>query len=630
LSLLPPLFGRLDSRFRIGWRIALSVALATVYVFLPLGIAGWLGDSQAEFLKEIVPRVLAAILLAGGGMFVLKGIYPHGRWGVYLAGALLLQATITQFLVGENSGLLRYVSDHPFALGWSEASRYYYASLWLGPWVYGEWLPLSVLHPTRYLLQSLAFLIPNAPLWVHRLWQVLLFNGAAFLAAFMLARRLKLDVVRRWMLIGFGALFLLLPPVYYHLLIIPIFVLWGVREQRFWTTLVVVVAASLWAGISRVNWLPMPGLLAAAIYLLERPVHSQSSRVRYFLPPAGWFLASAAAGFLSKTVYPFISGNPVAYFDSSFTSDLLWYRLLPNVTYEPGVLLAGLVYALPLGVTLLASVFPRWRFYDPLRLWGLAALLLGLFGGGLVVSVKIGGGKGLHNLDAFWLLLLVVAAYAWAGRFQEDRAGLADKGLADKGLADKGLVDKGLVDKGLVDKGQRLHGALRVWGGAALALGMIVFYVLDGSAHPPIFDAEQTQQDLAVLQAAVGQASADGGEVLFIRERQLTLFGDIQGPAIVHEYELVFLTEMEMANNSAYLERFYADLRQRRFALIVSDPVSTARQGRLREFGEENDAWAERVAEPLLCYYVVQTEVRNLNTIVLLAPRPVGQSCAGD
>ena len=48
-----------------------------------------------------------------------------------------------------------------------------------------------------------------------------------------------------------------------------ILVLWGFDATHFWRNLVLVLVASLWAGISRVNWLPVPGMLAAALYLLE-------------------------------------------------------------------------------------------------------------------------------------------------------------------------------------------------------------------------------------------------------------------------------------------------------------------------------------------------------------------------
>jgi hypothetical protein len=51
------------------------------------------------------------------------------------------------------------------------------------------------------------------------------------------------------------------------------------------------------------------------------------------------------------------------------------------------------------------------RPQHPLGFWrsfGIVAILLVFFVGGLVVSVKIGGGTNLHNLDAFMILLLIL------------------------------------------------------------------------------------------------------------------------------------------------------------------------------------------------------------------------------
>jgi hypothetical protein len=62
------------------------------------------------------------------------------------------------------------VSTFPFSLGWSEASRFYYASLFFSESLYNLHVPPSVLHPSRYLMQAIPFLIPSLPLWFHRLW----------------------------------------------------------------------------------------------------------------------------------------------------------------------------------------------------------------------------------------------------------------------------------------------------------------------------------------------------------------------------------------------------------------------------------------------------------------------------
>jgi len=72
------------------------------------------------------------------------------------------------------------------------------------------------------------------------------------------------------------------------------------------------------------------------------------------------------------------------------------------------------------------------------------------------------------------------------------------------------------------------------------------------------------------------------------------------------------LMEMAMANNQAYLQQFYRDLRQHRFALIVNEPLYKTTKGSPVRFGEENDTWVERVSKPLLCYYKPIQQARML------------------
>ena len=59
--------------------------------------------------------------------------------------------------------------------------------------------------------------------------------------------------------------------VYYHLMVCVVLVLLGYKKDKPLRTLIFVLLASVWAGISRVNWMPVPGLLAVALYLLDTP-----------------------------------------------------------------------------------------------------------------------------------------------------------------------------------------------------------------------------------------------------------------------------------------------------------------------------------------------------------------------
>jgi hypothetical protein len=246
------------------------------------------------------------------------------------------------------------VSTYLFSLGWSEASRYYYASLWFARHEYGISVPASILHPSRYLMQSLPFLLPTASLAIHRLWQVLLWICTATLTSWLLVRRLRIPGEKRPLvislaMIAWAFLFLFQGPIYYHLLVMVIFLLWGFDHRRFWRNLVLVIIASLWAGISRVNWLPVPGLLAASLFLLEVKVAGKPLR-RYMLPPAVWVIAgTTAVTSASRSISRYRA--ILAWFGSSFTSDLLWYACCPT---QPtlGIFPSAVLVSLPiLGLT---------------------------------------------------------------------------------------------------------------------------------------------------------------------------------------------------------------------------------------------------------------------------------------
>ncbi len=622
----------------------------TLVFIAGLGIFPWLVMGPlGERFEGITPRLLVFALVVAGGAAILKGINPRGSWAACLLASALLNGFVYKL-----AAYIPEISTYPFSLGWSEASRFYYASLFFSERIYGVDVPPSVLHPTRYLLQAIPFITPNAPLWLHRAWQVFMWVATTLATGWLLARRIKLSVISYQSAVGgqrsaiggqqptvnrppstvhhplstdhcllitlFSFLFLLQGPVYYHLLIMVILVLWGVDTRRFWRSLAVVLVASAWAGISRINWFPVPGMLAAALYFLEvsfqrSAVNRQPSTVNhlpspvsrrlfsivvYLLPPVVWTLAGTAIAFLSQQAYIVLSGNPAEQFGSSFTSDLLWYRLLPNPTYKMGVLPSIGLASLPLGLVFLAYLWRFWRSYHPIRLLGLASILGVLLAGGIVVSVKIGGGSNLHNLDAYLVLLLVVGVYVFFGRFTGDLPSIP------------------------LPAWEGAFAGRWVMAAAFLAIiPPLLFAVTPGGPYP-LRNAAQAQSDLDSLRSTVTQSVQNGGEVLFIDQRHLLTYGYIPNVPLVADYELVFLTEMGMSDSAPYLARFHDDLAQHRFALIITHPLSIHFQGRSHEFGEENDSWVRQVSEPLLCDYAPVLNLPDVN-VTVYAPR--AESC---
>lgn len=578
------------------------------------------------------------LLLAGSGAlagaFFLKfatagrGDSERFSFWVCLAASLTLSASLYLWL-----SFIPEISNSPLTLSWSEASRYYYASLFFSERIYGQFVPPTVLHPSRYLLQAVPFLVPDSPIWVHRAWQALLWVVAPLIASFVLARRLDIhDRIQRWFFIGLAFLFIMSGPIYYHLLVPVVLVLWGFRPngsnadwRRVIRSLLVVLVASAWAGISRVNWFPLPGCLAALLILLETPVQARlEASVRtswravggYLLRLAGWVCFGTATAFGSQLLYILWSGNSASQFTTSFRSSLLWRRLLPSQTYPLGILPAITLVSLPLALIILGRLLeplagvPRWRRIHPLRLLGMLGILAVFFLGGLLVSVKIGGGSNLHNMDAFLALLLVIAAY-----FFYERTGLD----LQPAPPPEASIETPLETEG-AERGRPPLPRLLI--NAGLGLGFLIFPLITVISRPPAGprpDPAEVAKGVAVISRMVRSTVQDGGSVLFLSYRELLTFHRVQAP-LIPDYERVFLMEVAMADDPDYLRRFSDELKSQRFDLIVSEPISLNQKPDRDKFAAENNAWVKNVSRPLLCYYKPIKTLRNVQ-VQLLAPR---------
>ena len=250
-------------------------------------------------------------------------------WVGGFASALVILGVAYEVMIRFNA-----VTDYPLSMGWSEGSRYYYASLFFSKQIYGEVFPLSSLHPTRYLLQSFPFLFPSLGLYAHRFWQFFLWMGLTAGASIAVTKRVFADQDKalRWLTAGWFFLFLLRVGVYYHLEVMVILPLLFISMKKPRQSLLVVIVASLWAGISRVNWFPLPAMIAITLYLLETPVSNGSKDktafkqiTKYLAQPTLWAVVGLASALFSQWVYIYISGNAenADAFTSSFTSELL-------------------------------------------------------------------------------------------------------------------------------------------------------------------------------------------------------------------------------------------------------------------------------------------------------------------
>jgi hypothetical protein len=524
------------------------------------------------------------------GMYGLKVIKDSARWLTALLVIVLFQTSV-HLLASQLSG----VTSYPFAMGWSETSRHYYPSLFLSKEIFGTRLPWPILHPSLHLLLVPPYLL-DAPLWFHRFWQVSLRFVLLGLTAQTLIWRLSVrDRVFRWLLWLWMVTFLFQGPVYFHLAVPLVLMLWGFSTQGDRRTWIFLILASLWSGLSRINWYPMPGLLASVLFLLEVPYQGKNFW-RYLLKPALWVVVGFGVAFATQRAYIAISGIPDPdLFYTSLTSNLLWYRLLPNASYSMGVLPAALLSSLPMWAAIFYALRQRHTDFHPLRPGLIFAALLVLFAGGLAVSMKIGGGVDIHNLDAYLSMLLIVTAYI-------------------------------VFRKYAPETGENLAGVTLPWGVVVLLIAVPAWSLLQSNAGFKSYDVARTQAVLEALQARVDEVNAQGGEILFITQRHLVSMNMLSGVEMVPEYEREELMEMAMGDNQDYLQTFREDMESQRFAAIVVDPLSYRLLGRNYAFGEENNAWVRQAMKPILCNYQ-EDAVFPADQIAIYVPQEGTRQC---
>jgi hypothetical protein len=583
-------FLNLFSKFENGFLQAMNwLKKQPLIAWLGFSLAGcvfpWLiFGPYRDNLYDLFPRLLVLwVCIQMGGVFLVAARPGLGFFSAMLSTGVVY-AGIFQTL-----SFVPTISDYPFSMGWSEGSRYYYGSLFLSRTVYGHWIPLPTLDPSRYILQAFPFLFPTLGILYSRLWQSLLWVGLTGLTGWALARRLHLR--NHWLTFlaaGWVYLFLFQAPVYFHLVIIAAFTLGGVDTRRFWRSALVVAVASVWAGISRVNWYPVPALLAACLYFLENPQQKQALW-DYLKRPFGWLLIGLPVAFIYQLIYVAVSGYPAQMFSSSFTSKLIWSRLLPNATFPEGILTLSLVLFAPYLAWLARAWQSKIILVSRLRQVSFAVILLVFFAGGVLVSLKVGGGNNLHNLDAFLVFMAVILVYSIFGRvsFEPEIANQSPK---------------------------------PVWWLLAILVSIPVLMTVKSGGLSGYPGTQVNQMNLNKIQVLIDQAGPDAN-ILFMNDRQLVSFHSVKVTKLEPEYEKVTLIEMVMSNNRPYMDRFYQDLHNHRFALIITIPMNSKLQDPSFAFAEENNEWVSQVEIP------VKTDYHRIasfpeNSLEVYAPNP--------
>jgi hypothetical protein len=571
-----------------SFRVPLFLLTLVLFTFLFLGpLAASFRPLPARFLLIFLASLLGTLFLSTKNIF--------SEWPSFLFN-LLFFTFLYQLIAA-----LPSLSLTPFSRGWSEGTRYYHASLLLSQRYFGQPLPPFYQDLSRYVVEVIPLLLPQPSLWLERLWEALLRFLLPALTVGLELRRVGRDGILQsnspagyhpaprtnsaiWLaLLLWGTLYLLQGPVYFYLLFAAIPVLAFYHPDRPLVSILALVAASLWAGISRVNWIPIPAMLAIALYLLERPIANRSL-VRYLLPPVFYTLIGLIAAYAARQWYFSIAQISDAMFNAAFWQQLLWYRLFPSALNSWGILPSGLAMIAPL--VLLMVAYLRRRDWHPIRVIGLALMLFVLLAGGFIVSAKIGGGSNLHNLDGFLTLSMTVGLYLLFDRFTPDRQA--------------------------VPSSQTLSPLIMT----LAILAVTVFTV--APVYPALPSLDRHEQTLSALQQLVDETVADGGQVLFISQRHLLTFDLITGVPLVSEYDNIDLMEFAMSNYRPSIDQFQADIAAHKYALIIAPTPPGQLQDQEDAFAEENNAWLRRVSIPMLRKYKLLAEFPKGDFVVLI------------
>ena len=556
-----------------------------VYGWLVLGPYGFLFNSLGVRICLLWP-------LVGISSILFQSIWIKRKFWIVFSAAAVWYAAIYLMLT-----FLPGISTYPFTLTWSEGTAYYSASLFFSEKIYGIKTNLPLINPSRHILLAIPFLLNGLPIWVHRLWEVLLWLIISGITIALVVRRLEIrDSLIRWIYIAWVFIYLFQGPVYYFLLISLIPVLWGFDTKRFKKTLLRVLIGSAWAGVSRVNWVPVPALLAAVLYFLEQEFDHRTW-LHYLLKPAIWVAAGTITALLAWYAYASFSGTSIEQFGIYFTSNLLWYRLLPNPTFREGVLPMAILVSLPVLGLMAIRLYKSGNNLHIIRRLGIGAILLVLFITGLIVSTKIGGGNNIHNLDAYLFILLVVGSYIYFDKISTDYA------ISEKDTHH--TITKSII---------------------VLGIFIPIMFALQQGKPVSFPISANTEKALKIVQEFASQATSRDGKVLFIAERQLLTFNIIEGVPLVPDYERMTLMEMAMGGNEVYLNEFSQRIANQEFALIISEPLKINYKGKSKQFGEENDVYVHWVSEPVLCYYEPVKRISKF-PIQLLMPRAEPDDC---
>ncbi len=546
----------------------------------------------------VITSIYLRILLLLSSSFLMTYLFYRGNISKYkisnffpsliiLASSLLL------------SNRLRLIVNYPFSLSWSEGNRFWDYSLFLRKNHYHSAPGSNIaafLDIGRQSLWGIAFVFRDLSISGLRAWNAILYFLPPFIFGVLIFKNKRIHFPILLLLGLWTYVFLSQGPIYAPLLICAILILISVEVPIFPISLLLVTIAGFYVNLTRFTWIIAPPVWAFLLFYFKEKHSSLKTRNLKGFSAAFFGLIGAlvlpnfikfdtSSIILEENTSPEILESITKIFSNQ---DLLWNRLLPSKTFPLGILPALFILVIPLFVILMNYFRKTQQSPTNVEKFYILSSSIGFLLIGSVVSVKVGGGSNLHNMDMFLLTVLIVFRLFW------------NDGLADWFNS--------------------------VISTSSVPVYMILFLLLYLNIQPILTvspvklpSAEVIDSSLSSIQNEINNRKAEG-EILFIDQRQLVTFNEITGVEMVGEYEKKLMMNEALSGNTAYFNKFYTDLKNKRFSLIISEPLNITYQEDETSYGEENDAYVKWVSEPLFCYYEALETFSQVG-VELLIPR---------
>src|SRR5689334_7946725 len=250
----------------VRWRERLGfarVGVLTLLCLTPL-LHRYLVDWEAYVLYDdirfailLIAVWLVAYLASTGSSRLVSGATLGLSLGLLLCVAFLARSSL-------------FIIDYPFSLSWSEGNRFYDYSLVFGESLYNY--PGHIVNPYsspgRYGLWGILFLWQGLPIWVHRLWNLVLLTLPVLIFAALLTRKLKPAVLRYGALLWITLFLTVLAPLHPPFVIASAIAILFAFDESLLKRGISLAVASYYAALSRWTWAFAPAAIGVLIDLM--------------------------------------------------------------------------------------------------------------------------------------------------------------------------------------------------------------------------------------------------------------------------------------------------------------------------------------------------------------------------